>query len=33
VIRLDNPQPVTGVVIDPDQVIPDSNRTNNQWGK
>jgi hypothetical protein len=33
VIRLDSQQPVTGVVIDPDQVIPDSNRTNNQWGK
>jgi hypothetical protein len=30
-VRLDSTQPVTGVVIDPDHVLPDHNRSNNVW--
>ena len=32
-IRLQSQQPVTGVVIDPEHVLPDSNRGNNRWGR
>ena len=30
-VRVDSTQPVTGVVIDPDHVLPDRNRSNNVW--
>lgn len=30
-IQLDSTQPVTGVVIDPDHVLPDKTRSNNVW--
>ena len=31
-LRLPGKPPVTGVVVDPDHVIPDRDRRNNQWG-
>ena len=30
-MHIDSKEPATSVIIDPDHVIPDSDRSNNQW--
>jgi Peptidase family M1 domain len=32
-LHIDSKQPASSVVIDPDHVVPDSDRSNNQWAK